>query len=258
MKRKSKFWLDGMAIYVRFRMRRAFRDVLGRGIPEARSALAQGPAILIMNHVAWWDPLLLILLEKALGADGYGLMAADSLRELPFFGRLGALPLHRGDARRALSDLESAATLLDRPLRFVAIFPSGEQRPSHFPLSFKSGASRLQERSGAKVIALALRYEFLESPKPTLLFSLGSAFEIPEGSRPKRVSSYFEERVREELGRIDEEVATMLTTPSELPGGLRSLLHRKPQPLRAGRVPLLLRLAGALRGSSYRPRSGAS
>lgn len=258
MRQKSKFWIWLVTLYVKFRMRRTFRDVLGRGLEETKDALALGPVVLVVNHVAWWDPLFLLLLERRLEADGYALMATHSLEELPLFGRLGALPLCQGNARKALSDLEAAASLLDRPRRFVAIFPTGAQRPSHFPLSFKGGASRLQKMSGARIIALALRYEFLESPQPTLIFSLGSAFLMPEGCTSRRATAVFEERVGQELAQIDQEMAALLVSPVEPPSGLQSLLYSAPEPLRRGRVPLLARFGGTSRisrSNSARPEA---
>lgn len=242
---KSELWSRCMRVYIRARMRRAFHDVLALGLPDARGRLASGPGILALNHVAWWDALLLTVLEGALDAEGYALMDAHSLRELSFFGRLGALSLDRENPKKALSDLAQAALLLDRPRRFVAIFPSGAQRPSHFPLEFRSGVYHLQKRSQAMILPVSLRYEFLENPRPSLLIAVGEPLVFEGGMRAERVVSELELSVARELRRLDGAIEEMLEAPEAIPSGFDSLLYPEPRPLRAGRVPLLARLLGA-------------
>ncbi|OQX69797.1 MAG: hypothetical protein B6A08_02640 [Sorangiineae bacterium NIC37A_2] len=258
MSEKSELWSRLMRVYIRARMRRAFHDVLALGLFEARATVASEPVILALNHVAWWDALLLTVLEGELGAEGFALMDASSLRELSFFRRLGALSLDRAHPKKALSDLDRAAHLLDRAGRFVAIFPRGAQRPSHFPLEFRSGIFHLQKRSQATILPIALRYEFLENARPSLLISLGEPLPFEEGARAEQVVPRVEEAVARELTRIDGALESMLQTPLVAPGGVDSLLYRAPRPLRAGRVPLLARLIGTGKSDSSLPERSRS
>ena len=221
-------------------MKRSFHDVLVHGLEEVRSALEQGPLILAPNHVSWWDPLALVLVDQALDADGYGLMATESLAELTFFRRLGALPLDRSHPRASVKDLERAARYLDRARRFVAIFPSGRQAPSHFPLQFRAGALWLHTKSAVDVVPLAFRYEFLESPKPTLLLSFGPPLIL--GAPRAQALSALEEGVERQLAHIDAQLLAFVETKSSPPRlGFRSLLYPEARAVRHGRVPRLSR-----------------
>lgn len=255
---KSELWSRLMRVYIRARMRRAFHDVIALGLPEARTRIASAPMILALNHVAWWDALLLTVLEGELGAEGFALMDASSLRELSFFRRLGALSLDRDHPKKALSDLARAAGLLDRAGRFVAIFPRGEQRPSHFPLEFRSGVYHLQKRSQTTILPIALRYEFLENSRPSLLIALGEPLSFEQGTRADHVVSAVEQAVTQQLGRLDGAIESMLRAPAAAPSGFGSLLYSAPRPLRAGRVPLLARLLGAGRRESSLPAGSRS
>jgi 1-acyl-sn-glycerol-3-phosphate acyltransferase len=240
VKRKSALWLLLLRFYVRRRMRSAFSDVLVRKLHELRAELEIGPLILAANHVAWWDPLALVLLDAALGSDGYGLMDQESLHEVPVFARVGALPLSRTRPKLALQQLREAAQILNRPRRFLAIFPSGKQSPAHLPLPFERGVLWLAQKSGAKVVPIAFRYEFGESPRPVLFVSIGSSFR-PGGSSADLAS--LEDKVQTELGQIDAQLRRWTEAPHEpVNPTFTSLLHAQPKLARSGRIPPISRL----------------
>jgi 1-acyl-sn-glycerol-3-phosphate acyltransferase len=240
--KKSPFLLSLMRLYVRRRIKVAFHDAIVSGINETRQALERGSIIVASNHVSWWDPLALILLDQALHADGYGLMAEATFSELPWFTRLGAIPLSKTSPRRALEQLDHAAALLSRKGRFVAIFPSGRQIPAHLPLDFQAGVLRLAERSQAPIVPLAIRYEFGEGPKPTLWLSLGLPQMLPPASRKAR-SQALENAVVAELSLIDEQLLRRSQNPKcEVDPGFVSLLHAAPRRAQAERIPLLARM----------------
>ena len=44
------------------------------GLDVARDALAQRALLFVANHVAWWDALLLLPLDEALGGTGWAMM----------------------------------------------------------------------------------------------------------------------------------------------------------------------------------------
>jgi len=130
--------------YAHRRMARAFDGVFVAGLEQARELATREPLVIAMNHVSWWDPFVVVLVDAALGAESYCLMDAENLERLPFFGWLGAVPLRRLEPRLALADLKQHAALLDRPGRVVWIFPQGEQRPAHLrPLGLQRGVSVL-------------------------------------------------------------------------------------------------------------------
>jgi 1-acyl-sn-glycerol-3-phosphate acyltransferase len=153
--------------YVRRRLTRELDGVWVSGLAEARAALAQRPLIFVANHVAWWDALLLLPLDAALGGTGWAVVDSRSLRSLPFFGWVGALPLDRSSPQRSRECLQACADLLDRPGRGVWVFPQGRQRPAHLrPLDLKTGLGVMHARSPVDLVAVSINYVFLERSRP--------------------------------------------------------------------------------------------
>ena len=153
--------------YTRRRIARHLDGLWVSGLDEARTALAGRPLIFASNHVAWWDALLLLPIDEALGGLGWAVMDARNLRRLPLLGWVGALPLDRSSHERSLGCLQSCAALLDRPGRAMWIFPQGRQRPAHLrPLDLKPGVQTLQATSRVDVVAVSVDYVFLERDRP--------------------------------------------------------------------------------------------
>ena len=153
--------------YARRRVSHGLDGLWVSGLDEARAALAGRPLIFAANHVAWWDTLLLLVLDEALGGVGWAVMDAENLRRLPFLGWVGALPLDRSSTSRSRQCLEASAALLDRPGRSLWIFPQGRQRPAHLrPLDLKPGLQVLHDTRPVDVVAVSLNYVFLETPNP--------------------------------------------------------------------------------------------
>ncbi len=153
--------------YARRRIAHGLDGLWVSGLDECRSALADRPLLFAANHVAWWDPLLLLVLDEALGGVGWAVMDAENLRKLPFLGWVGALPLDRSSSDHSRRCLEASAALLDRPGRSLWIFPQGRQRPGHLrPLDLKPGMQILHASRAVDVVAVSVNYVFLETDGP--------------------------------------------------------------------------------------------
>lgn len=156
--------------YTRRRISHRLDGLWVSGLDEARAALAGRPLIFAANHVAWWDALLLLPLDEALGGLGWAVMDARNLRRLPFLGWVGALPLDRSSPERSRGCLQACAALLDRPGRALWIFPQGRQRPAHLrPLDLRPGVQTLHATSGVDLVAVSIDYVFLERPRPAAI-----------------------------------------------------------------------------------------
>ncbi len=161
--------------YARHRASRRLDGVWVSGLYGARAALSSRPLIFAANHVAWWDVLLLLILDEHLGGLGWAVMDAANLRRLPFFGWVGALPLDRSSPERSRQCLESSAALLDRPGRGVWIFPQGRQRPAHLrPLDLKPGLRIMHAHNPVDVIGVSVDYVFLERDRPAAIVRFSS------------------------------------------------------------------------------------
>jgi len=174
-------WLAGHA---RARLARSFTRVQVLGLAHVRAALEAGPVLVVSNHTAWWDALVILWLGRlVLGADGYALMDARNLRRLPFFRWVGAFGVDLEDRADGARALRHAARLLDRARRLVWIFPQGRERPvTARPLAFAPGAAAIARLAPAcRVVPAALRYEHGEEPEPVAYVAFGEA--LPRGRR---------------------------------------------------------------------------
>jgi len=175
---RSNAFLSIARPYVRRTLANELDGVLVHGLESTIAHARARPLVIATTHVSFWDPLLVFALDQALPGEGRALMDAANLARLPFFGRVGAIPLDRSDRQRALADLDSAAAMLDAPEKRVWIFPQGRQRPTHLrPLGLRPGVLRLVAASGAAVVPVALTYAFRECPRPACLVSFGEPIE---------------------------------------------------------------------------------
>lgn len=167
--------------YARRRVAHGLDGLWVSGLSEARAALAGRPLVFAANHVAWWDTLLLLVLDEALGGVGWAVMDAANLRKLPFLGWVGALPLDRSSHERSLQCLQASAALLDRPGRSLWMFPQGRQRPAHLrPLDLKPGLRTIHAEAPVDIIAVSINYVFLEKQHPAAVVHFAAP--IPGGS----------------------------------------------------------------------------
>lgn len=170
---RSAVWLALAQRYARRRLARDLDGVRVRGLERAREASQDAPLILAANHVGWWDSFLVVAVDEGLGGEGHALMDAATLRSLPFFARLGALPF---SPVRARSGLREAAARLSAPGHSLWIFPQGAHRPPHLrPLAFGRGVELLARLApGVRVLPVALQYAWADQPGPGAWIDLGT------------------------------------------------------------------------------------
>jgi 1-acyl-sn-glycerol-3-phosphate acyltransferase len=197
---RSEWFLRLARWYARRRIAADLDGLYVSGAETARVRLQEGPVLFASNHVAWWDPILLLPLDKALESEGYALMDAANLRRLPFFGWAGAIPLDRSSPIASRRGLKNAAEILTHPGRSVWVFPQGRQRPSWLrPLDLRPGVRLLARLSGARVIPVSLTYAFREAPQPSAVVRFGTPLE----PRRQDLMAAIEERIVEGLVEND-------------------------------------------------------
>ncbi len=231
--------------YVKRRLKKQFSDIRLLGASHFTQQLDAGPVIVACNHVAWWDPLVLVRFEAWLQADGYCLMDADNLKELPFFNSLGALPLDRKSRRQSYRDMLASLEQVRVPRQLLFIFPQGKQTPAHHRLEFHDGVSLLAQRSGLPIVPLGLRYDFAEGPRQIVHVALGAPLSWTASSKRRTFTQELETAVAGQLAKIDEQL--LMPKPEVI-----SLLGRRLDGDQKERVPLL---AASLRKISPEPRS---
>ena len=171
--------------YARRRVSRGLDGLWVAGIDEARATLSGRPVLFAANHVAWWDSMLLLVLDEALGGLGWAVMDAENLRKLPFLGWVGALPLDRSTADSSRQCLQSCAALLDRPGRGLWIFPQGRQRPAHLrPLDLKGGLTVMHDHNPVDLIAVSIDYVFMETDHPAAMVRFSAPIPADSAAGP--------------------------------------------------------------------------
>lgn len=228
--RRSALFTRWFAHVAAGRLRRQFGALRLAGLDEIAAPLARGPVLVVSNHPAWWDPLLLLeVCVRALGADAYAMMDARNLGRLPFFGLVGAFGVDLDDARDGARAVRYAARLLDRPGRLVWIFAQGRERPvTARPLGFRAGSAAVARLApSAVVVPAALRYEFGGAPDPTAWVACGRA--LARGDAASLAAQ--EAAVAAELDRIEGAVgdgggAEFATRWQRRPSGLSALAER--------------------------------
>jgi 1-acyl-sn-glycerol-3-phosphate acyltransferase len=204
---KRPWFLSLVRGYARRAIARRFDGLFVDGLAETARLVGDRPVLFCANHVSWWDAFVLVLLDEALGADGYALMDDANLARLPFFRAVGALPIARKNggatARRQLDD---AVRTLDRPGRALWIFPQGRQRAAHLrPLGFKHGlrliAGRAQQ-AGAVVVPVGLAFPWRQAPAPSVVVRFGAPVD-PATTARDELTAHVEARVATLLDEID-------------------------------------------------------
>ncbi|MFJ5776193.1 lysophospholipid acyltransferase family protein [Streptomyces sp. NPDC093094] len=121
------------------------------------AVLAPG-SIIAANHTSLADPAVVLAALRRLGVEPV-VMAAAGLWRVPLLSRALVhgrhIPVHRGD-RRAADALDQAIQALERG-HLVLIYPEGclphrTDAAEAAPQNFRSGLSRLVQRTGAPVV----------------------------------------------------------------------------------------------------------
>jgi 1-acyl-sn-glycerol-3-phosphate acyltransferase len=202
---RSPRFMSAARWWSRREIRRTLDGLRVAGLAEARRVAAERPVIFAATHVAFWDVFLLVTLDEALGTESYAVMDEENLCRIPFFVRIGAIPMRRTQPR---AGLRAAASMLDRPGRVVWIFPQGGHRPPHLrPLAFQPGVRLLARLAPeAAVVPVALQYAYGQSQGPVAYASFGDPIPAPVVASHGGVE-VLERATEAQLARIDRLLA---------------------------------------------------
>lgn len=201
------------ARYTAWSIRRNLSAVWVRGsLPRTLA-----PLVVAAQHVAWWDPMVLFHLSR-IRFDGthYTMMEAANLSRLRFFGRLGAFGVERASRAETLATMRYALARLREPGSRVWIFPQGRLAPADArPLDCDPGATWLAVRARALVVAVALRYEYLDAQHPQAFVSFSEP-RLLEALPPSDAPDPVETMLTAEADRLSTAVATSDRTGYDL------------------------------------------
>jgi 1-acyl-sn-glycerol-3-phosphate acyltransferase len=151
------------------------------GRPPAR---LDGPAVVVLNHPSWWDPLLCFVLS-GLYPDriDWGPIEAAGLHQYRFLARVGLFGIETGTARGATEFLRTARTILADPKATLWVTAQGRFADvRERPVRLRSGVGHLAERlDRGLILPLALEYAFWDQRTPEALVRFGEPLDLAAG-----------------------------------------------------------------------------
>lgn len=151
-----------------------------------------GPLVVYLNHAAWWDPLVCLLLRSEFfqRRSAFAPIEAAALERYRFLKRVGFFPVETGTTRGAAQFLRTSNTILQNPANALFLTPQGKFADVRAPLVFAPGLEHLAARTpGAFFLPLAIEYSFWEERKPEVLLAFGEARRAdPAHSLPGRLA----------------------------------------------------------------------
>jgi len=262
--------LRAFAAYARWYLRRQVHAVR-LDLEGFRPDLRPGwhPQVVFLNHAAWHDPLVCLLLAGAIfpGTTGYAPMEEAALRRYAFFRRLGFFGVEGRTARGAAVFLRTAATILARPGAVLWLTPQGRFADvRERPLGFRAGLGHLAARCAGHrsprpstgsppepvtFLPLAIEYTHWEERLPEVLVRFGEPLVI-DGSDSSPSPDHWTSRCEGALeGTMD---ALARGACARTPGRFRNLLAGAAGV--GGVYDAWRRVTAAVRGRSFRPEHG--
>jgi 1-acyl-sn-glycerol-3-phosphate acyltransferase len=150
------------------------------GLPPAR---LNGPAVVVLNHPSWWDPLVCFVLSELFPRrTHWAPIEAAGLRQYGFLARVGMFGVEAGTARGAATFVRTARAVLAAPSAMLWLTAQGRfadvrERPARL----RSGVGHLAAGLDRGVILpLALEYPFWDQRTAEALARFGEPIDVAE------------------------------------------------------------------------------
>ncbi|HJZ56027.1 MAG TPA: lysophospholipid acyltransferase family protein [Gemmataceae bacterium] len=160
------------------------------------------PVLIVMNHPAWWDPLVgLVLSREFADRDQFAAIDAVAVKQYGFFKRLGFVGVDTTSLRGAAEFLRVGRTLLSQAGRVFWVTAQGRfSDVRERPLGLRSGVGHLAAglERGA-VVPLAVEYPFWNERAPEALARFGEPLRIAD--HPGLTGKEWTQRIEDALTR---------------------------------------------------------
>lgn len=179
--------------YNGFLLRKSFARLRVAGLDTLRSI--EGSVIAAPNHSCWWDGCVdLYLSRTVLKRRTYLMMGEPELRKYKVFSSMGVFS---PNVRYITSELQQ-----NRGSIFW-IYPQGEMLPARAPLAIREGALLVSDKTGAPIVPVAHRYEFVKDDHPEVFVRFGA----PLRGLHRSDAAVLRDAMTALLQRVDEDVA---------------------------------------------------
>ncbi len=182
----SPFLMKWFAAYSRRYVGRHFHSVrlLKSALPPRDCA---HPLVIYLNHAAWWDPLVCLLLAREFFPEraSFAPIDAEMLARYGIFRRLGFFGIEPRSASGARAFLGVTRAVLASSANALWLTPQGRvMDPRERPLRFEDGLGWLAGREpNAAFVPLAIEYTFWTQPRPEILVAFGEPI-VPAEAPP--------------------------------------------------------------------------
>ncbi|MES2063181.1 MAG: lysophospholipid acyltransferase family protein [Bacteroidota bacterium] len=199
--RRVKLFSNWFAIYMRYRMRRAFnRLVVTPFTPKPGHSV-----LLLCNHFSWWDGLWgNYLAYWHLDRHLYIMMQEDHLQKRMLLNLFGGFSINRS-SREMVKSLQYAAGLLNNPENLVVVFPQGELISNHTTeIKVEKGIERLIKniKGPCQIVYNCALIDYFESLKPSVFFHLydcGVAGEVTFDELITRINAFHQHALKAQI-----------------------------------------------------------
>jgi 1-acyl-sn-glycerol-3-phosphate acyltransferase len=141
------------------------------------------PILIVLNHPAWWDPLIGIVLSRAFAdREQFAAIDAIAVQKYRFFQKLGFVGVDTKSLRGAAEFLRTGGAILSEPNRVFWVTAQGRFTDvRERPLALQSGVGHLAARlERGIVLPVALEYTFWTERTPEALVRIGEPLHIAE------------------------------------------------------------------------------
>jgi 1-acyl-sn-glycerol-3-phosphate acyltransferase len=145
--------------------------------------ISDEPLLVVLNHPAWWDPMIGIVLSCELpGRDHFAAIDAVAVDRYSFFRRLGFVGVDTKSLHGAKNFLRTGSEILSQPNRVFWVTAQGRFTDvRERPLAFQSGVGHLAARlKRGIVLPVALEYTFWTERTPEALVRIGEPLNVGE------------------------------------------------------------------------------
>jgi 1-acyl-sn-glycerol-3-phosphate acyltransferase len=199
--RRSNILSNWFAIYMRYRMRKAFKQVVVMPFtPKPGHSI-----LLLCNHFSWWDGFFgNYLAYWHLKRKLYIMMQQDHLEKRMLFNLFGGFSIEKG-SRETIKSLWYAADLLNDPENLVVVFPQGELMSNHATeVIIERGIERLIKhiKGSCQIVYSCVLIDYFESLKPSAyihLFDCGVASEVQFDDMVKNINNYHQQALKTQV-----------------------------------------------------------
>jgi 1-acyl-sn-glycerol-3-phosphate acyltransferase len=171
------------------------------------------PILLVLNHTAWWDPMICLVLSRMFGdRDQFAAIDDAAVKQYPFFRKLGFVGVDTTSLRGAAEFLRTGLTILSAPRRVYWVTAQGRFADvRERPLDLRSGVGHLAARlDRGVVLPLALEYSFWTERTPEALVRFGESLRVGDhrGLSGKDWTTRIEDALTRTLDSLDVETMT--------------------------------------------------